>query len=90
MSRRRRLLILATVLLALYVGSYLILSRRGFIRDGYFFPPQETASWRVCNYRCVAFYSPLILIDNLLGTGKRPAACSSPSMPTEIAPSAAS
>ena len=77
-SRRRRILVvlLVTSLIA-YVGSYVVLSRRDFAEteamggEGfYFFPPEETASWRAWNYGLVAFYYPLIVIDNWLGTGK--------------------
>ena len=40
-------------------------------RDGfYFFPPEETASWRAWNYGCVRFYYPLIVLDVWLGTGR--------------------
>ncbi len=71
--------ILLLALILAYVGSYLVLSRRGFAqsealglgRDGfYFFPPQETASWRAWNYGCVRFYYPLIVLDVWLGTGR--------------------
>lgn len=77
-SIRRR--IVATVLVGLLIGyvvSYLVLSRRGFAEaeafggDGvYFFPPEDTNTWRIWNYGLVRFYYPLILIDNWLGTGK--------------------
>jgi hypothetical protein len=66
------------LLLAIYVGSYAVLSRRGLAwsksigAEGslYFFPPQDTNSWRDWNYGCVTFYYPLILIETRLGTIK--------------------
>jgi hypothetical protein len=64
-----------------YVGSYLVLSRRGFAearqyhaKGFYFFTPRPTAGWRNSNYACVCVYYPLILVDNCLGTGDWPAA----------------
>lgn len=73
MSRRRRPIVAVAIFLGLYVASYLALSRQGFSRDGYFFPPQPTAAWRVGNYACVVAYYPLILVDYCLGTGSLPA-----------------
>jgi hypothetical protein len=73
---RRRWAILL-VLLAAYIGSYLVLSRRGFAQADewnaigfYFFTPRETTTWRVCNYGCAKLYYPLIVIDNWLGIGR--------------------
>lgn len=72
---------MAIVLVVAYVGSYLVLSRRGFAltealggKGFYFFAPQDTTTWRVCNYGCVVLYYPLIMADEWLGTGK-PVAC---------------
>ena len=66
------------LLLALYIGSYLLLSRRGFhISDEYgmkgfvFCPLRDPASFRL-HFACVVFYAPLIVVDNLVGTGRRP------------------
>jgi hypothetical protein len=61
-----------------YVGSYLVLSRRGFAQTEeimgakgfYFFPPRDSTTWRVCNYGCVVLYYPCIAVDNWLGTGR--------------------
>jgi hypothetical protein len=70
------LTLLATLLMA-YVGSYLILSRRGIAEteavggEGfYFFPPENTDHWRAWNYGLAALYYPLSVIDEWLGTGK--------------------
>jgi hypothetical protein len=69
------------ILLTLYVGSYYVLSRRGFREadelkwHGFYFvnPPRDSPTWRRWNYSLVTFYSPLIWIDNALGTGRTPA-----------------
>jgi hypothetical protein len=73
MSRRPGWRIAVAALLALYAGSYSVLSRCGYTRDGYFFPPRDTRSWRILNYGCVVLYSPLILADCALGASKPPA-----------------
>jgi len=76
---RRRWIVLAVLvsLLIAYVGSYLVLSRRGAALTEamggagfYFFPPENTDRWRAWNYGLVAFYYPLILIEDWLGTGR--------------------
>lgn len=81
-SRRRRLVANVLVgLLIAYLGSYLALSRRAFAEserlgcEGFYFflPPKDTTTWRACNYGLVAFYYPLIMIEQWLGTGKCPA-----------------
>jgi hypothetical protein len=76
-SRRWIVLAVLVGLLITYVGSYFVLSRRGFAEAEafgyggfYFFPPKDSYTWRICNYGLVGFYYPLILIDNWLGTGK--------------------
>jgi hypothetical protein len=79
--RRRRVLRIVSLvlvcLLAVYVGSYVVLSRRGMAMSEaagfagfYFFPPEDTDAWRRMNYGCVYVYYPLIMIDNWIGTGK--------------------
>jgi hypothetical protein len=71
------MIVLMCMLIAAYVSSYIILSRRGFATSNasgcssfYFFPPEDTNAWRRMNYGCVYFYYPLIVIDNWIGTGK--------------------
>jgi hypothetical protein len=68
------------LLLVLYVGSYVALSRRGYAeadRFGmtgfYYFTPEDTDSWRRRNYACVYLFWPLNAIDRWLGTGRWPA-----------------
>ena len=77
---KRRVKMLGAILLVLYIGSYFILSRQGFaearawnLKGFYFFTPQNTDQWRYANYACVHLYSPLILVDEQLGTGMSPA-----------------
>jgi hypothetical protein len=57
-KRVRCLLVLFGVLFVLYVGSYYVLSRRGYAEADrynmgkcfYYFPPENTDSWRFRNY----------------------------------------
>ncbi len=63
------------VVLASYITLYLVLSRIGFqwakaihSRGFYFVYPTGTVS-AVANYTCVVVFYPLIVVDNLLGTG---------------------
>lgn len=79
MSKRRTMMLWA-FLLFLYIGSYLWLSRRGFdearawnAKGFYFFSPQDSDTWRYANQTCVYLYSPLIVVDEQLGTGMSPA-----------------
>ena len=71
--------VLVVFLLVLYVGSYLILSRNGFRRAderewiGFYFVEPDDERSDVVHLYLTRFYYPLILIDNLLGTGRRPA-----------------
>ncbi len=77
---RGRTLILV-VLLFLYLGSYLVLSRRGFavtdemgIKGSFwFFEPQPTAGWEIANYGCVLFYAPVIFLDYHFLGNRQPA-----------------
>jgi hypothetical protein len=78
MSRRR--IIILTCLLALYVGSYAVLSRRGFeLSDQYglkgsfwFLEPHPTAAWEATHFGCMVFYAPLIAVDYHLVGGRGP------------------
>jgi hypothetical protein len=74
--RNAILLGILAFLLVAYVTSYIVLSRRGFAMSKalgcegfYFFPPEDTDSWRRTNYGLAKFYYPLIVIDNWIGTG---------------------
>jgi hypothetical protein len=67
------------LLLTLYVGSYLYLSRKGFAECApfgidalYFSLPENSREWERWNYGCVWFYWPLIKVDCWVGTGKQP------------------
>ena len=82
--KSRRLFILPTIvllLLATYVGSYLVLSRRGYaqadeygMKGFYYFFPENTDAWRYKNYGCVFLFWPLNTIDCAIGCGRHPAA----------------
>jgi hypothetical protein len=69
------------VLLALYLGSYLCLSRSGFREadryemEGFYFCSPDKPHAETVHFSCVTVYSPLIAIDRLLGTGRAPAMC---------------
>jgi hypothetical protein len=76
--RRRRSLLIG-LLLAVYVGSYLWLSRRGYeeaerfnMCGFYYFTPEPTPEWRFKNYGCVRLFAPLNVLDCALGTGRPP------------------
>lgn len=66
------------VLAMAYVGSYIFLSRQAFREAdrhnmaGFWFvnPPRDSENWRSLNYGLARFYYPLIVVDNLLGTGR--------------------
>lgn len=67
------------VFLLTYVGSYGILSRRGFeladqynMEGFYFFWPEDTDQWRRAEWTARFFYCPLIYVDNWIGTGRWP------------------
>jgi hypothetical protein len=80
-KRVRCLLVLFALLLVLYVGSYYVLSRRGYAeadrynmdKGFYYFTPENTDSWRVRNYACVDLFLPLNAVDRWLGFGRWPA-----------------
>jgi hypothetical protein len=66
--------------LALYVGSYYGLSRRGYaeadqwnLKGFYYFSPEDSDAWRRKNYACVYLFWPLNAVDRCLGSGRYPA-----------------
>jgi hypothetical protein len=68
------------LLLAVYAGSYLWLSRRGYAQADqhnlsgfYYFFPVNTDAWWYKNYGCVCLFWPLNVIDRSLGFGRHPA-----------------
>jgi hypothetical protein len=78
--RHRRLLIISGLLLVLYVGMYMGLSRRGYAEacqyhmvGFYYFTPEDSDSWRFRNYLCVFLFYPLNVVDERLGYGIGPA-----------------
>jgi len=71
--------VLLVVVAVLYVATYLGLSRAGFryadrvnCEGFYSVEPRDEAADRI-NYACTIVHYPLILIDNLIGTGRPPA-----------------
>ena len=76
----RGTVLVAGALLCVYVGSYVILSRRGFdlsdqfdLRGFYFIPPEDTDEWRRAESDLRLLYLPLICVDYGIGTGRWPA-----------------
>jgi hypothetical protein len=77
----RKLLLLAAVLLCVtYVGSYVVLSRRGYadadyygFKGFYYFLPEDNGGWRLRNGFCVVVYWPVNKLDVAIGLGQYPA-----------------
>ena len=68
---------LLAILLASYVGSYLVLSRRGYAEADeyhmigfYYFLPENSDEWRSKERAFELFYWPLNEIDQAIGTGR--------------------
>jgi hypothetical protein len=79
-SWNRLIPVLGTLLLVLYVGTYLVLSRRGYaeadryhMKGFYYFFPENSDAWRWKNYGCVHLFGPLNAVDRWLGFGRSPA-----------------
>jgi hypothetical protein len=84
MGKKRRwfqvTIIVLILLLVVYAGSYLVLSRMAFARadvsdwEGFYFaaPEEDTDRCRSRHYTLVRVYYPLIVIDNWIGTGRPP------------------
>jgi hypothetical protein len=81
MTRRTKWLLTLTALLAVYVGCYLGLSRRGFeeadrynMKGFYYVPLENSDAWHRKQriYRFV--FAPANAVDRALGTG-RPVGC---------------
>ncbi len=75
-------MLLATggVLLLLYVGWYVGLSRRGYaeadarkFRGFYYLAPEDTDAWEYKNYGCAVVFWPLNVVDRAIGLGREPA-----------------
>jgi hypothetical protein len=80
MRKRKQLLFVVSLWLALYVDSYVWLSRRPYARADewhvkgfWYFSPENSAGRRVKNYGCVALFWPLNAVDRALGLGRGPA-----------------
>lgn len=71
--------IILVLLLILYVGPYLALSRRGYaeadrynMKGFYYLAPANSTRWHVLNTTCYIVFYPLNAVDRLLGTGRVP------------------
>lgn len=79
--RPRNMLILnVTLILGLYVGAYLSLSRAGFaeadrfgIKGFYYVPYSDTDQWERRNRWCTIVFNPLNILDRWTGAGRYPA-----------------
>jgi hypothetical protein len=67
-------------LVLVYVASYITMSRRGFrwadeygFKGYYFYPYEDTDEWRGREYGTRWLFSPLIVLEHMLGTGRAPA-----------------
>ena len=63
-----------------YFFSYWHLSRRGYaeadnleLEGFYYFPLENTDEWRRKNFLCVRLFTPINLLDRMLGYGRPPA-----------------
>lgn len=81
MKPNRLIFAIGALVLLLYLGSYVVLSRRGYaeadrygIKGFYYFLPEDSDAWRLKNFGCVLLFSPLNAVDRGLGFGRRPAA----------------
>jgi hypothetical protein len=73
------------ILLVVYCGVYLWLSRSGYsaarkfsVYGFYYVPPSDTTGWRSLNNTCIMVFSPLNAVDPSLGTGMDPDPCYPP------------
>ena len=78
--QRKKLVLVIALLVAVYVGSYLWLSRRGYAEadrckmPGFcYFTPEDSNTWQYKNYGCVILFCPLNMVDRCLGFGREPA-----------------
>ena len=77
---KRPFLVFGALLLLLYVGSYVALSRRGYaeadqynMKGFYYFSPEDSEAWRWKNYGCVQLFWSINAVDRWLGFGRHPA-----------------
>jgi hypothetical protein len=77
MPYRKIACVTAICIVSIYVSSYIVLSRRGFVQADawnakgfYFVKPENTDKWRFWNYTLAKVYGPLVAIDNAIGTGR--------------------
>lgn len=80
-KKKRLIVVCGGILLLIYIGSYLALSRRGYaeadlcsFKGFYYLTPEDTDRWRTANYGLAILYWPVNRLDRLFGTGRSPAA----------------
>lgn len=80
MTNRKKIVIPAVLCVVIYVASYVMLSRRGYAEmeqnnfaGFYYIPAADTDMSRLENRVCACLFSPLNLIDQMLGCGRPPA-----------------
>jgi hypothetical protein len=76
-KKRLRVLLMTLAALLIYVACYVSLSRQGFakadaieLKGLWFSIPKDGKGWRRHHYTCVVVFSPLIVVDNFIGTGR--------------------
>lgn len=79
MRNRKRHYVFLTLTIAVYLASYVVLSRRGYAEadryhsEGFFYSPLErSGAWQFKHYGCVILFWPLNQLDQLIGTGRPP------------------
>jgi hypothetical protein len=80
-KRKNLLLAFAALVLVLYVGAYIGLSRRGYaeadewhVKGFYYFRPEDSNAWSRKNYACIILFWPANFVDRSIGLGRHPGA----------------
>ena len=80
MRNRTKIMIVAALLIAAYLASYVWISRSGYaeadefrFKGFYYFSPVNSDAWRCKNYGCTVLYWPLNVMDRSFGLGRHPA-----------------
>jgi hypothetical protein len=75
------IILVVAAFLTVYVGAYVVLSRRGYaeaqrygLKGFYYVPYEPTPRCERMHAACVVVFMPLNAIDRILGTGRPPGA----------------